>query len=118
MQIHLLTIKKVIFNSMQKPDGVVRVVFATVALGMGINFASLNTAMHYGAPASIEDYFQESGRVGRSGEQAKAIIFWKPPDAPDYKDTSKPRQAELVAVRRYTLGEHCRMSALPTIALF
>ena len=67
--------KDVIFHSMQKPDGVVRVVFATVALGMGINFAALNTTMHYGAPSTIEDYFQESGCVGRSGEQGISIVF-------------------------------------------
>ena len=40
---------KEVFDRMQKPDGVVRVVFATVALGMEINFASLNTTMHYGS---------------------------------------------------------------------
>lgn len=52
---------------MQKEDGIVCVVFATVALGMGVNFAALNTVYHYGAPRSIDDLFQESGRAGRSG---------------------------------------------------
>jgi len=33
--------KQVIMESMQKADGVVRVVFATVALGMGINLLEL-----------------------------------------------------------------------------
>ena len=45
--------KEVIFHSMQKPDGVVRVVFATVALGMGVNFTSLNKTIHYGAPYTM-----------------------------------------------------------------
>jgi len=35
-----------------------------VALGMGINLRDVNTIIHYGAPHSIEDYFQESGRGG------------------------------------------------------
>lgn len=105
--------KEVIFDGMQKPEGVVRVVFAAVALGMGINFASLNTTMHYGSPVSIEDYMQESGCVGRSGDQAKSVILWKPSDAPDYKDTSKPQQAELVAVRRYLENStECRLCQL------
>ena len=105
--------KEVIFHSMQKPDGVVRVVFATVALGMGVNFTSLNKTIHYGAPSTIEDYFQESGRVGRSGEQGKSIVFWKPSDAPNYKDTSKPRHAELAAVRGYLENtEECRRCQL------
>ena len=46
--------------------------------------------MHYGAPSTIEDYFQESGHAGWSGEQGISIVFWKPSDAPNYKDTSKP----------------------------
>ena len=55
--------KDVILTSMQREDGVVRVVFATVALGMGVNFVGLNRVIHYGAPSSIEDYFQECGRA-------------------------------------------------------
>ena len=66
--------KEVILNSMQKEDGVVRVVFATVALGMGVNLVGINRVVHYGAPASIDDYFQESGRAGRSGEVAKSTV--------------------------------------------
>ena len=74
--------KDVILSSMQKEDGVVRIVFATVALGMGVNFVGLNRVIHYGAPSSIEDYFQECGRAGRSGDQAKSTIYWKASDAP------------------------------------
>ena len=42
--------KDVIMKSMADANGVVRVVFATVALGMGVNLAGLNTIIHYGAP--------------------------------------------------------------------
>lgn len=44
--------KDIILQSLQKEDGVVCVVFATIALGMGVNFAALNTIYHYGAPRS------------------------------------------------------------------
>ena len=74
--------KDVIMKSMQKEDGVVRIVLATIALGMGVNFVGLNTIYHYGAPRSIDDFFQESGRAGRSGSQATSVVYWKPPDAP------------------------------------
>lgn len=93
--------KDVILRSMQIADGVVRIVFATVALGMGVNFIGLHRTIHYGAPSSIEDYFQESGRAGRSGEQAKSTIYWKPKDAPLKRDLSNPRDAEVAAVRHY-----------------
>ena len=40
---------KVILQSMQKEDRIVCVVFATMVLGMGVNFVTLNTIYHYGA---------------------------------------------------------------------
>ncbi len=56
--------KDVIIASLTKNDGVVRVVFATMALGMGIDCVSLTQTIHCGAPRSIDDYYQESGRGG------------------------------------------------------
>ena len=93
--------KDVILESMQKEDGVVRVVFATIALGMGVNLVGVNTIYHYGAPRSIDDFVQESGRAGRSGVLAKSVVYWKPVDAPLKSDLSNPRDAEVAAVRRY-----------------
>ena len=85
--------KKVIMESMQNVKGVVRVVFATVTLGIGVNCVGLNNIIHYGVPLSIEDYFQESGRAGRSGDPAT--------DVPLRKDLSEPGNAEIAAVQRY-----------------
>ena len=31
--------------------------------------------MHWGLPSSIEEYVQESGRAGRDGNDAQAILF-------------------------------------------
>ena len=45
--------KEVILNSMQNADGVVRTVFTTVALGVGVNFIGLNLVVYYGALSSI-----------------------------------------------------------------
>ena len=81
--------------------GVVRIVFATVALVMGVNLVDCNNVIHYGAPQSIEDYFQESGRVGRSGDHAKSNIFWKPGDCPLKVEPITLRDKEMLEVRRY-----------------
>ena len=93
--------KDVVLQSMTKESGIVRVVFATTALGMGVNFVGLYSTIHYGAPRSIDDYFQESGRAGRDGRQALSTIYWIPSDAPNKTDLKIPRNAELVAVRQY-----------------
>ena len=93
--------KNVILQSLLRPDGVVRVVFATVALGMGVHLKDINSVIHYGAPKSMEDYFQESGRGGRSGGDAVSTIYWKPADCPLRKHPVTLRDHELIAVRRY-----------------
>ena len=57
--------------------------------------------IHYGGPKSLDDYFQESGMGGRSGQQARSVIYWKPIDCPLHKDLSKTQDNEVAAVRHY-----------------
>ena len=83
---------------MAVPDGTIRVVFATNALGMGVHFSGVNTVIHYGAPNSLDDYLQESGRAGRNGEQATSTIYWCPGDAPKYNKLKNQHMEEVVAV--------------------
>ena len=47
---------------------------------MGIDLHGVDTIIHYGAPSSIEDYFQASGRRGQSGDSAYSIVYWTPKD--------------------------------------
>ena len=93
--------KAVILKSMEALDGTIRVVFATNALGMGVNFAGVNTVIHYGAPHSLDDYLQESGRGGRTGEKATSTIYWCASDAKKYKEAKNKRMEETLAVRLY-----------------
>ena len=103
--------KDTILKSLLQPEGTVRVVFATVALGMGINLPDVNTIIHYGAPRSLEDYFQESGRAGRTGTLAISIVYWKPRDCPVKVNPSSIHDHEVIAVRRYLENNtECRRS--------
>ena len=104
--------KSVILSSLSHPQGTVRVVFATMALGMGVNFKDLTSIVHYGAPRSLEDYFQESGRAGRGGELSTSTIYWSPSDVPNRKNKSNPRNIELDIVRGYLLTTECRRQHL------
>ena len=93
--------KEVILKSLAQEDGSVRVVFATVAMGMGVDLKATNTIIHYGAPQSIDDYFQESGRGGRSGDPAQSIIYWKPKHCPARRELVTSRDFEVDSVRKY-----------------
>lgn len=96
--------KDVLLQSLTTTGGTVRIVFATTALGMGVHMADVTTIVHYGAPGSIDDYFQSSGRGGRGGRcgsEAFSIVFWIPRDCPLKKDPKTTRDYEVAAVRRY-----------------
>ena len=54
-------VKETVENEFCKADGVVRVVFCTIAFGMGINVKGAYTVIHLGPSGSLEDYHQESG---------------------------------------------------------
>lgn len=93
--------KDLLLKGLTNSDGKVRIVFATSALGMGVHMTDVNTIVHYGAPSSIDDYFQSSGRGGRSGSEARSVVFWIPRDCPFRKNPKTTRDYELVSVRKY-----------------
>uniref|UniRef100_A0A8C6SJ85 DNA 3'-5' helicase n=1 Tax=Neogobius melanostomus TaxID=47308 RepID=A0A8C6SJ85_9GOBI len=56
-------------------EGNCKVVVATTALGMGLNFPNISHVVMYGVPEDIEAIVQEIGRAGRNGEQSHAVIY-------------------------------------------
>lgn len=72
--------KNLIICELQKENPKLRLIFATVALGMGLNAPSIKRIIHFRPPTTLEKYLQEIGRAGRSGQEAEAIMYFNNSD--------------------------------------
>lgn len=56
-------------------DTSLRILVATVAFGMGIDYPDIRQVVHFGVPPNAEDLVQQSGRAGRDGQPAKTYVI-------------------------------------------
>ncbi len=90
--------------------GRLRVLVATNAFGMGIDFPDVRIVAHYQTPSSVESYYQEAGRAGRDGDDAKCVMFFGAADLVTQRRivSGKGAGEALLAIESYAKSETCR----------
>ncbi|HZH32559.1 MAG TPA: RecQ family ATP-dependent DNA helicase [Pyrinomonadaceae bacterium] len=88
-------------------QGEIQVVVATNAFGMGVDKQEIRFVLHYDHPSSVEAYVQESGRAGRDGREAYAILLYSKRTQGTHRFLARqgvPSPDEIVEVARQILN--------------
>ena len=100
--------KEEILCQLTSSNSVIRVVFATVAMGMGVDIQSIRQVIHIGPPHTIQQYYQETGRGGRDGKPCKATLYYNNRDI----SRNKPGMQDMVRTYCRTVKSCLRVELL------
>lgn len=68
-------VKNHIVSSFTNSSSKLRVVIGTIAFGMGLDCPDIRNIIHIGAPETVEDNIQQTGRAGRDAQPCFAVLY-------------------------------------------
>ena len=99
-----------------------RVLVATNAFGMGVDYPNVRLLVHFQAPGSVEAYYQEAGRAGRDGAASQCVMFFGAGDLVTQRrlfslgaqtpSMLRRNEEALTHVEKYASGTICRQKFL------
>lgn len=95
-------------------EGRHRVIVATSAFGMGVDYPRVAAVIHIGAPTSAIDFAQEIGRLGRDGRggQSTIVLPQEPGTTGEDETDESLLPVEQQAMRTYLHHPRCHAAAL------
>ena len=97
--------------------GRARVLVATSAFGMGVDYPDVRAIVHFQAPGSVEAYYQEAGRAGRDGNPGRCVLLFGAADLVTQRRLSEAagshrHEEALATLERYARAARCRQQIL------
>ena len=96
-----------------------RVLVATSAFGMGVDYPDVRVIVHFQAPGSLEAYYQEAGRASRDGQPGRCVLLFGASDLMTQRRLAElgggsvhRREDALAALERYAHATACRQRLL------
>jgi ATP-dependent DNA helicase RecQ len=93
--------------------GRARVLVATSAFGMGVDYPDVRAIVHFQAPGSLEAYYQEAGRASRDGNPGRCVMLFGAADLMTQRRLSEGagshrHEEALATLERYASAARCR----------